>query len=379
MANDDTQLPAPPVPPDTDLRHFDHMPLNVQRLRDSALSGMDGEVFKIAVLSWCASWHQVPAGSLPDGVTDWAKEKRDTAASATPEHQLARLLGLGSSTRRLRQLVHLGAMRGWSRHSDGRLYHPVVTEVVAAAVAKSSRQANNAKLRKTNKPATTVAAANPAPVAPATTTTVAAATSTQLAQPRIEGNRREKEPLINPPLNSAPQKPDVVDDGSLIEQLAAAWPPERFNLKLARQSLWSARTRGTAPAAPELLAAARAYIKASAGKQVGYVLFLHRWIDTDSWTVAAGDGTAKVAPVVDQAAMLHRCIRFKADLAQAGLTPTPDELAAATAAYVDHVIAFNAKQVAWDGARYGDNRPDQTEIREALAWVPDMPAALVRA
>jgi hypothetical protein len=113
-----SELPAPPVPAEADLRNFPFMPLDVQRLRDSDLAGTDdAEIFRLAVLSWCASWHQLPAGSLPDD-----------------DSSLARLLGFGrdglKSWKKRRQA---GALRGWIKCSDGRLYHPVVVEKVIDA------------------------------------------------------------------------------------------------------------------------------------------------------------------------------------------------------------------------------------------------------
>lgn len=105
-------LPAPPVPADLDLRDLQWMPLDVVRLRDSELAAVaDAEAFRVAVISWCVAWHQVPASSLPD----------DDAA-------LARLLGFGRDLKGWRKVRAAGALRGWQRHADGRLYHPVVAE-----------------------------------------------------------------------------------------------------------------------------------------------------------------------------------------------------------------------------------------------------------
>ena len=50
------------------------MPLDVVRLRDSGLTAKaSGDEFRAAVLLWCASWHQVPAASLPDDNRQLAK------------------------------------------------------------------------------------------------------------------------------------------------------------------------------------------------------------------------------------------------------------------------------------------------------------------
>lgn len=87
------------------------MPLDVVRLRDSGIAvHASGDGFRAAVLLWCASWHQLPAGSLPD----------DDAI-------LAQLAGYGRVVKEWKK-VRNEAMRGWFKCSDGRLYHPVVVE-----------------------------------------------------------------------------------------------------------------------------------------------------------------------------------------------------------------------------------------------------------
>ncbi|KAG1254471.1 hypothetical protein G6F68_010834 [Rhizopus microsporus] len=110
------QSPVPLTPPDCDLRDFAFMPLDVLRLRDSDLAvKADGEAFRCAVLLWCASWHQVPAASRPDD-----------------DDVLAQLAGFGRGTKEW--LRHRdGALRGWVKCGDGRLYHPVVAEKAVEA------------------------------------------------------------------------------------------------------------------------------------------------------------------------------------------------------------------------------------------------------
>lgn len=101
----------PLVSPDVDLRDFAFMPLDVVRLRDSDLSARaSGEAFRCAVLLWCASWHQEPAASLPDD-----------------DVILANLAGFGRSIKDWKKQRE-GALHGWIKCSDGRLYHPVVAE-----------------------------------------------------------------------------------------------------------------------------------------------------------------------------------------------------------------------------------------------------------
>lgn len=107
-----SELLSPLIQADVDLRDFAFLPLDVLRLRDSELSATpDAEAFRCCVLSWCVSWHQLPAGSLPD----------DDAT-------LARLLGFGRDLKGWKKVRAADGLRGWVKCSDGRLYHPVVVE-----------------------------------------------------------------------------------------------------------------------------------------------------------------------------------------------------------------------------------------------------------
>lgn len=124
----------PLTPAECDLRDFPYLPIDVVRLRDSDLAATaDGEVFRAAVLAWCVSWHQRPAASLPD----------DDAV-------LARLLGYGRDVRGWVKLRAGGALRGFVKCNDGRLYHPIVAEkAVTAWKAKQAQRDRTAKARQT--------------------------------------------------------------------------------------------------------------------------------------------------------------------------------------------------------------------------------------
>lgn len=114
-APDDVR-PEPLTPPEADLQDFPFMPLHVARLRDSDLAAEgDPEACWYAVLLWAASWHQLPAGSLPDN-----------------DAVLTRLIGLGRDTTTFARHRDQ-ALRGFVTCSDGRLYHPVVAEQVNSA------------------------------------------------------------------------------------------------------------------------------------------------------------------------------------------------------------------------------------------------------
>ncbi|WP_431276247.1 hypothetical protein ACQ858_08330 [Variovorax ureilyticus] len=90
------------------------MPLDVARLRDSDLASDESpEACWAAVLIWAASWHQVPAASIPDN-DNWIAKQAGYAQRGKIAKEWAN--------------VRTGALRGWVLCSDGRHYHPVVAE-----------------------------------------------------------------------------------------------------------------------------------------------------------------------------------------------------------------------------------------------------------
>src|ERR1700744_2121165 len=106
-----SDLPAPLVPVDCDLRDFRFMPLEVERLRRSKawlICKRQPELAFHMVNLWMASWHEMPAASLEDDDDVLAD-----AAVCEPKPWA-----------RLRETI----LRGWVKCSDGRLYHPVVAE-----------------------------------------------------------------------------------------------------------------------------------------------------------------------------------------------------------------------------------------------------------
>lgn len=102
-------MTAPLTPKGCDLRGLPFMALDVDRVLESdTLALATGEEFKAAFTLWCRSWKQTPAASLPDN-----------------EIALARFAGYALSDWRQ---ISEGALRGWVKCDDGRLYHPVVAE-----------------------------------------------------------------------------------------------------------------------------------------------------------------------------------------------------------------------------------------------------------
>ncbi len=178
-----TDLPAPPVPADCDLRSFPYLPLDVVRLRDSRLTATaTGDEFRAAVLLWCAAWHQVPASSLP-----------------TDDRELAALAGYGRDVKGWRKVREM-AVHGWSVHADGRMYHQVVAE--KAAEAWHQRQMQKAKAEKRWGKAT--APGDGTPTADAAASPTADAPAMQQRQNRTEQNRENPPP--SPSADSASEK-----------------------------------------------------------------------------------------------------------------------------------------------------------------------------
>ena len=112
--SDLAELPAPLLPTEVDLQDFAFMPLDVARLRDSDLTSDETpEACWAAVLLWCASWHQIPAGSIPDN-EQWIAKQAGYVSRGRIDSQWHKIKD--------------GALRGWVKCSDGRLYHAVVAE-----------------------------------------------------------------------------------------------------------------------------------------------------------------------------------------------------------------------------------------------------------
>jgi len=102
----------PLIPHDVDLRVFRTMPLDVVVLRESGFAARvtDAE-FRAGTMLWCAAWHQVPAGSVPDD-----------------DFTLAGLAGFGRVVDAWNK-VRKGALYNFTDGGNGRLYHSTVCRV----------------------------------------------------------------------------------------------------------------------------------------------------------------------------------------------------------------------------------------------------------
>ena len=128
-----SDLPEPLVPADVDLRDFAYMPMDIVRLFGSDFHARSSDAeWRAGVTLWLRSYHQVPAGSLPDD-----------------EVALARLAELGRDIKSWRKIAS-GALRGWTKCSDKRLYHRTVSEKalegwIEKLLQRKSSAAGNAK------------------------------------------------------------------------------------------------------------------------------------------------------------------------------------------------------------------------------------------
>lgn len=126
-------LPAPLVPAEVDLRDFAFTPIYRARLFGSTFNARasDSE-WRAGVTLWLKSQDQVPAGTLPDD-----------------DVELCRLVELGKDLKAWRK-IRAGALHGWFKCSDGRLYNEVTAEValegwIDKMLQRKSSGAGNAK------------------------------------------------------------------------------------------------------------------------------------------------------------------------------------------------------------------------------------------
>jgi hypothetical protein len=122
------ELPAPLIPSDVDLRDFAFMPMDIVRLFNSGFHARSNDAeWRAGVTLWLKSFHQVPAGSLPNDDID-----------------LCRLAELGRDMKQWKKVSAM-AMRNWILSSDGRFYHATVAEKVLDAWSKKEAQRERSK------------------------------------------------------------------------------------------------------------------------------------------------------------------------------------------------------------------------------------------
>ena len=124
------ELPEPLTPADADLSNFPYFPFDAMKFRDSVFAAtVDPASGFYAVMLWAAAWHQVPAASLPDD-----------------DILLARLAGFGRFVDEWRK-VKDGALYGFVKCSDGRLYHKHLAEHANKTWIKSRKAKLSVNIR----------------------------------------------------------------------------------------------------------------------------------------------------------------------------------------------------------------------------------------
>ena len=112
--------PAPLVPSGVDLRSYDWFPFFHKRLRQSSFWKRASDLAcRISVDLWSEAYEQIPAASLPDD-----------------DYLLAEWAGFGRRDVRGWLSVKDEVMSAWKLCSDGRWYHPTLSEVACEAWVK---------------------------------------------------------------------------------------------------------------------------------------------------------------------------------------------------------------------------------------------------
>ncbi len=114
-------LPAPPYPADTRSGSYGFR-LDNERIEQSTtwkLAALTPELRPWLLMLWRESWRQIPCGSLPDD-----------------DEEIAAIIGWAPTYFAAGRKI---LMRGWQRHSDGRLYHEVITGLVLSMLSERAR------------------------------------------------------------------------------------------------------------------------------------------------------------------------------------------------------------------------------------------------
>lgn len=184
-ACDVSDLPPPPYPSKAKAGGF-KFELDMERMYQSdtwAIANGLQRAFLFRLLA--ESWMQLPAGSLPDS---------DAVIAARIDMPL-------SEFKVNREIL----MRGWWKASDGRLYHPVITEQVTGVMARKSdwaaRQRKSRETRASSRSGTDVTRDSDVShthvtVSHAPTTTITTNTNTKEAEHLPEPKGSSPQPIL---------------------------------------------------------------------------------------------------------------------------------------------------------------------------------------
>lgn len=286
---EDSDLPAPPVPADADLKNFPFTPIYRARLFGSSFHArVSDSEWRAGVTLWLKSQDQRPAGSLPDDDVD-----------------LCRLAELGRDMKTWMKLK-AGALHGWYLCNDGRLYHSTVAETVLGQLdgkaeqrqrtlkgrianlekrlsqatddrAKSDMAAQLQKLRQELSQAPAISVTEPV-------TGVVTGTNRDRREQKGEGREREGKGLV------------VSNDTPGFAEWYAAYPR-----KVARGAAAKAyRTALKKTDAATLLAGVQRYARECAGKDPRYVAHPATWLSSERWADDATDPELRTDHISDE-------------------------------------------------------------------------------
>ena len=110
----------PPYPPDTRAKGY-RFELDYERILQSDTWALASMRQRHALLMfWFVAWQQTPCGSMPDS-----------------NELIAARIGMDAGEFEQNRAILL---RGWEKADDGRLYHPVVSEMVLEMLARKTRE-----------------------------------------------------------------------------------------------------------------------------------------------------------------------------------------------------------------------------------------------
>lgn len=270
------ELPQPPYPADVRAKGW-RFDLDIERIENSdtwTLTPPDMRPWLLML--WMRSWTQTPCGSLP---------ANDELVAARIGME-ARIFGAN------RDIL----MRGWYRCSDGRLYHPVITESVETM--RDSRKAERLKKAKQRAGAQGEdSPPPPSPPAPAPSVTAPAPSPANVPGDR-PGN-----PEVVPPLSqvspttgpgtgpgtgtgkktSANSRPTASPDGSLFDGFWSSYP-KKVAKKAARKAF--DKLKPTAETMVQILAALKAQVASEEWRKEGgqYIPHPASWLNAERWT-----------------------------------------------------------------------------------------------
>lgn len=121
----DALAPEAPYPPEARAKGW-RFALDYERIQQSDTWALaPAEVRPWLLMVWVVAWQQSPCGSLP------ASDELIAARIGMPAMQFAAWRSF--------------LMRGWTLHSDGRLYHPVITEQVTEMLMRRRNESKRVR------------------------------------------------------------------------------------------------------------------------------------------------------------------------------------------------------------------------------------------